>query len=162
MSNESKHDSAVKPIPLLMLTDIGRDIDDTLALLALIGYHASHRLKIVGIIATGGANLSRACIVSGWLNRLTQAQESSGCGTSGLFSNIPVAVCGSSIGLEECYSPPFTQTPEEAKLYHGSAVELILELCRSYPGLYLPLSLCLCLCLSHKYIYVHTYIHMAE
>jgi len=39
-------------VPVLVITDIGRDIDDTLALLALFGLEAQQHLRIVGAIAT--------------------------------------------------------------------------------------------------------------
>lgn len=54
------------PTPVLIVTDIGADIDDTLALLTLLG--AAESIQIVGIVTCVGNGAKRATVASGWLN----------------------------------------------------------------------------------------------
>ena len=56
---------------ILLITDIGRDVDDTLAILALGGYAlSSPDVEIAGVVATGGAGTTRARVVRFWLRRM--------------------------------------------------------------------------------------------
>lgn len=103
---------------MLLITDIGRDIDDTLALLALHGY--GRILKLVGVVATGGAGRQRAAIATGWLRRL------------GYHGNVPpVAACDGK-GNTECVIPRFAPSLSDAGLYNGTAADLIARLLRAY------------------------------
>ena len=63
------------PVPVLLLTDIGRDIDDLLALLVLRGLVADGRAVLVGVVATGGAGPARAALARAWLRRLQWPDE---------------------------------------------------------------------------------------
>ena len=55
-------------MPVLLLTDIGRDIDDTLALLTIAGYR--EEIELVGVVATGGNGANRAILAKSWLHKL--------------------------------------------------------------------------------------------
>ena len=55
-------------IPVLLITDIGRDIDDTLALLTISGYR--EEIELVGVVATGGNGANRAMLAKSWLSHL--------------------------------------------------------------------------------------------
>jgi len=46
--------------PVLVITDVGKDIDDTLALLYLAYLHQRKRIVLVGVVTTGGRNRARA------------------------------------------------------------------------------------------------------
>jgi len=50
--------------PILLITDIGSDPDDILALLVLL---ASDQFKVVAIVTTGGDTLNRARVATRWL-----------------------------------------------------------------------------------------------
>ncbi len=111
-----------RPAPVLFITDIGRDIDDTLALFALEAYQRQGLANIVGVIATGGMGMERARLSRGWLRRL------------GLGDHIPVAACLKP-GREVCDIESFdTPKEEDAHIYKKSAADLILELARIHKG----------------------------
>ena len=42
---------------VLLITDPGRDCDDTLALLALLNMQRNNCLRLVGVIGTGGTSI---------------------------------------------------------------------------------------------------------
>ena len=111
---------------VLLLTDIGLDIDDTLALLVLNALRRQQKVEIVGVVTAGGASVERACIVRGWLRRF------------GIFDeDVPVAACDSNLSLKKkkCSTPAFAPDKENAALYDKSrAAELILKLARKYSG----------------------------
>ena len=118
------------PIPVLLVTDIGRDIDDTVALLALSTYQMMGRVKLVGAIATGGAGRRRAQLTRFWLRRLGYDDK-----------DVPIGVCLAP-GKDICLFPscnPGVPAFEDAALYKGStpdrsAAELILHLVDQYEG----------------------------
>jgi inosine-uridine nucleoside N-ribohydrolase len=111
-----------KPVPVLFITDIGRDIDDTLALLALVAYQREGLTDLVGVVATGGLGKERARLTRGWLRRL------------GLGDHIPVAACMKP-GREVCDIESFeTPSEDDAKIYPNSAADLILKLAKVHKG----------------------------
>jgi hypothetical protein len=55
---------------ILVITDIGRDIDDMLALCLLKGYESIGRCNLVGIVATGGVGRTRAALARGCLRKM--------------------------------------------------------------------------------------------
>lgn len=55
-----QYPSPPPPPPVLIITDVGKDIDDTLALLYLAHLHQQRRIRLVGVVATGGRNHARA------------------------------------------------------------------------------------------------------
>ena len=58
--------------PVLLLTDIGADIDDTEALLALLG---SENLRLVACVTASNDGLARGALLRGWLRRLSVPDE---------------------------------------------------------------------------------------
>jgi inosine-uridine nucleoside N-ribohydrolase len=59
--------SGKAPTPVLLITDIGRDIDDTIALFVL---RALPSTKCVGLVTTGGSTPKRAMQARAWLRCL--------------------------------------------------------------------------------------------
>jgi inosine-uridine nucleoside N-ribohydrolase len=111
-----------RPVPVLFITDIGRDIDDTLALFALEAYQRQGLANVVGVVTTGGMGKERARLTRGWLRRL------------GLADDIPVAACIKP-GREVCDIESFeTPQEEDANIYKKSAADLILDLARIHKG----------------------------
>ena len=119
--NQQNKRRATKPRPVLIITDIGRDIDDTLALCTLNGLRKQGKVKIVGVVATGGNGLTRARVVRFWLRRFDISDTS-----------VPVAACMKD-GRTECFIPKGTPSLESAALYVGTAAELILDCATTYP-----------------------------
>ena len=78
---------------VIVVTDIGRDIDDTVALLVCFSLHKQKKIQLCGIVGTGGAGFARACICRWWLRRFGVAD-----------SEVPVAA-DLSKGLEACFVP---------------------------------------------------------
>ena len=62
---ESQLDSR---IPVLLITDIARDVDDILAVMALIGF--KDKINLVGIATSGGSTVERAVQTRLWLRHL--------------------------------------------------------------------------------------------
>lgn len=122
------------PTPLLLVTDIGRDIDDTVALLSISTYEREEGLvKLVGVVATGGVGESRARLARFWLRRLGYADE-----------DVKVAAClapGHEVS-NICVFPAAKGVPgslEEAAAYEGrskdtAASDLIVELAEAHAG----------------------------
>jgi inosine-uridine nucleoside N-ribohydrolase len=121
---------------VLIITDIGRDIDDTLALCALNGLMKQKKMQLVGVVTSGGNGVLRAQVVRGWLRRFGLLDE-----------DVPVAACTKKVGQDECFVPKGTPlTAEEASLYEGvgndkstlmvgaAAANLILEITQKYSG----------------------------
>ena len=54
------------PVPVVMITDIGRDPDDTVALLALLAYRPE--FELVGVVTSGASERMRADLVMEWLD----------------------------------------------------------------------------------------------
>ena len=52
---------------VILVTDIGRDIDDTIALKLCMNLHRKGIIRLVGVIGSGGAGFARACIARWWL-----------------------------------------------------------------------------------------------
>jgi hypothetical protein len=67
MSQEQKEAKVPK---ILVITDIGRDIDDMLALCLLKGYEDMGKCQLVGVVATGGNGRKRGAITRGVLRKL--------------------------------------------------------------------------------------------
>ena len=63
-------DGRPRPVPVVLLTDIGRDIDDLLALLVLRSLVADGRAVLAGVVATGGAGIERGLLARQWMQRL--------------------------------------------------------------------------------------------
>jgi hypothetical protein len=53
----------------ILITDIGRDIDDTFALIALLYKHCLGEINLLAVVVSGGNLLRRAKCVSYWLSR---------------------------------------------------------------------------------------------
>ena len=88
--------SGASPPPstkVIMVTDIGRDIDDTIALLVCLSLHKQKKIQICGIVGTGGAGFARACICRWWLRRFGIAD-----------SEVRIAA-DLSLGMEACFVP---------------------------------------------------------
>lgn len=88
--------SGSSPRPLIkvvLVTDIGRDIDDLIALLVCLSLHKQKKIKLCAVVGTGGAGFARACVSRWWLRR---------CGVPD--SEIRVAA-DLSKGMEACYVP---------------------------------------------------------
>jgi len=91
--------SGASPPPLtkaIIVTDIGRDIDDTIALLVCLSLHKQKKIQLCGIVGTGGAGFARACICRWWLRRFGIAD-----------SEVRIAADLSS-GMEACFVPEGT------------------------------------------------------
>jgi len=129
-SREAAANMAPEPIPMLLVTDIGRDIDDTVAMIALSTYESEGFFKLVGVIATGGAGEERARVTRFWLRRLGYKDE-----------DVPVAACYAP-GKPICLLPnaePGVPSFEDAAIFRGSckeksAGELILQLAKEHHG----------------------------
>lgn len=131
------------PVPVLLVTDIGRDIDDTVALACLSSYEAEGSVKLVGLVATGGLGESRARLARFWLRKLGYADE-----------RVPVAAClapGNEISnlcvfpnlgtdsSRDREGPDGVPSLEQAATFEGSssesaAADLVLQLAREYAG----------------------------
>ena len=107
-------------ILILLLTDIGRDIDDTLALIALQGLQRRGKIRLVGVVGTGGAGIDRARVVRWWLRRFHIADH-----------DCPVAYCRSE-GKLACAIPAGTPVTADAALVDGSAAAMIVDLARAH------------------------------
>ena len=108
------------PRPVLLITDIGRDIDDTLALLTLLG---SKNVELVGVVTSGGCSLARTGVARGWL----------GCLRAGFDAPI---VGGNDDGVgtpsaEQCYVPDgFSPMRNGDACLNGP--EVIVKLCQQW------------------------------
>lgn len=131
--NEIDEVKAGRPRPVLVLTDIGRDIDDTLAMLALNGLRRSDKICIVGVVTCGGAAATRARVARGWLRRFGLVDD-----------DVPVVACPppaakgtGETGTPECHLPGLlTPALEQAAVRTGEedAADLILKLARVHAG----------------------------
>ena len=86
-------------VPVLVITDIGKDIDDTLALIYLSALVRAGRVALVGVVTTGGQNTKRKACVE-WLLRL-------------LLPECRVEVCA---GVDLPLSPEHHQSWREAEV----------------------------------------------
>jgi hypothetical protein len=57
------------PKPYILITDIGRDIDDTMALLVLLHQHIQKKIKLLGIVVSGMELTKRKHIAYYWLHK---------------------------------------------------------------------------------------------
>jgi len=107
-------------IPILLITDIGRDIDDTLALLAIKGYEDV--IELVGVVATGGNGANRAYLARAWLYHLNL--------------KAPVCACLSG-GKDEIEFPTFLCLESVSKTGDNtnSVKSLVSNLLRKHCGL---------------------------
>ena len=127
-----RYSTKPEPVPVLLVTDIGRHIDDTLALLALAQYQAEGMIRLAGVVTTGGKAEDRARLARFWLRKLGMRDI-----------DVHVAACLAA-GEEKdiCVFPnsdPPVPTYEDAAIYEGSckersAAELILNLAELYSG----------------------------
>eukprot|EP00959_Pyramimonas_sp_CCMP1952_P266229 5566000-Pyramimonas_sp.AAC.1 len=105
---------------IILITDIGRDIDDTLCLLALQPYLSDGRAELVGVVGSGGNSELRAAVARGWLRIFGYQDE-----------QIPV-MAGTARGVGGCYVPTGFPTPEQASLGTGNGSDFILDCAREY------------------------------
>lgn len=100
---------------MLLITDIGADVDDTVALLTVVG---SEKLKLVAVVTTGGEGHARAKLAKGWLKCL----------------NIPCEVSASyGPGTGHCYIPADLDVPTlNKKCDNKAATKAILSAVRAY------------------------------
>ena len=76
------------PVPVLMITDIGRDPVDTVALLALLAYRPE--FELVGVVTSGASERMRAALVMEWLDIVgcNDAVRGVGCWTGVLLVGV--------------------------------------------------------------------------
>ena len=110
------------PRPVLIITDIGRDIDDTLAFLTLQGLLQQHKAQLVGVVTSGGQGEQRARVVRRWLRRFGLRDE-----------DVPIAFCTQQ-GQSECYLPKDTPLASDASLSSLHPGDLILATIEKYGG----------------------------
>ena len=121
--------------PILLITDIGRDIDDTLALILLNTFRKQNKIKIVGIVTTGVNGKTRGRVVRRWLNHFELPT-----GERKLLRNIPIAACGTNLEHSECSECSECYVPDDAPLLKNallsklSPAQLILEATQSNMG----------------------------
>lgn len=108
-----------RKIPVLLVTDIGSDVDDTVALLALCG---SEALELVGVVTSHGSTRQRAAVARGWLRKLHVPD-----------SRVPVAAHADG-ETRPCVVPGGSPAPDAAALFPGPAEQLILRLARKHRG----------------------------
>ena len=87
--------------PVLLVTDIGADLDDTLAFLTIAG---SPALRLVGVVTSVGDGVARGCVMRGWLRRLGYAD-----GEVPVLPSVDTATAG-------VVAPPGTPAPADAAL----------------------------------------------
>ena len=115
MSLFKKKSRVIAKKPVLLITDIGADVDDTVALLTLIG---SERLRLVAAVTTGGKGEERTSLIRGWLSIL--GQRKNGIEVSASYGP----------GMGHCYVPkdlPTVLTKDKT-----DATELILRTSKTY------------------------------
>jgi len=112
------------PRHVLLITDIGRDVDDTVALLALLG--AAPKLALCGVVTCGGCGSERRELVRCWLHALGKR-------------GIPVAAGedeASSAGAAHCHVAFTAEQQAEAGRWADrdteSASELIVRMARTF------------------------------
>lgn len=109
-------------IPIALVTDVGRDIDDTLALLALLGAQRQRRIRLVGIATSGGLTRTRACVARGYLRAFGIADE-----------DVPIA-----FGPYETKQPPGCYVPgnfpqgEDVALEEEDGASLLIRLAKCH------------------------------
>ena len=89
-------------IPVLLITDIGADIDDTLATLVL---HGANNLKVVGVVTSVNDGQKRGALMRGWLRKLGVADD-----------DVPILPSIDSNGEAGCHTPDGFPTIEDAAL----------------------------------------------
>jgi inosine-uridine nucleoside N-ribohydrolase len=100
---------------VLLITDIGADIDDTLALLALLG----SSINLVGIVTTGNHQEVRASVCRNWLARFN-------------VPDVPV-LAGEGDGEGHCFIPDgFVQMGDPRATTQVSAAAFILQCAQHY------------------------------
>lgn len=111
-----------KPVPIALITDVGRDIDDTLALLTILGAQKQKRVHLVGVATSGGLSQTRACAVRGYLRQNGIADE-----------DVPIA-----FGPYETKQPPHCFVPGDcpapcnAALSKEDGASLLVRLAAEY------------------------------
>lgn len=125
----SKHATS-KP-KILWITDMGRDIDDTIALFA----QCSMNVDMVGVVTSGGSTLKRAQQCRAWLRHLGVSDEACGVAAGPEFASAPFAKSRSYGGVEEIeHLCPAPTTAGQSNPYnlHSDSTELILSLAKQY------------------------------
>eukprot|EP00242_Pyramimonas_sp_CCMP2087_P004435 CAMPEP_0198204850 /NCGR_PEP_ID=MMETSP1445-20131203/8333_1 /TAXON_ID=36898 /ORGANISM="Pyramimonas sp., Strain CCMP2087" /LENGTH=361 /DNA_ID=CAMNT_0043876927 /DNA_START=311 /DNA_END=1396 /DNA_ORIENTATION=- len=110
------------PKRILVITDIGRDMDDTLCFLSLLHYISLGQAELVGVVAAGGTSNQRAAVARGWLRKFGYKDE-----------QVPV-MGGRSVGKPGWFSPEGFPTPEHAALSPGDGSDFLLDCARKYKG----------------------------
>mmetsp|Transcript_9676 Transcript_9676/g.11018 ORF Transcript_9676/g.11018 Transcript_9676/m.11018 type:complete len:356 (+) Transcript_9676:561-1628(+) len=108
-------------IPVLLITDIGADIDDTLATLVL---HGAPRVKVVGVVTSVNDGKKRGALMRGWLRKLGVAD-----------GDVPILPSVDSNGEAGCHTPDGFPAVEDAAL--GKVEETpfqILRIAEKYDG----------------------------
>lgn len=89
---------------MLLITDIGRDMDDALALQTLAPHVHAGEAELVGVVTSGGNSKLKAGVARGWLRKLG-------------FHDLNVLVAfGRAKGRKAVLSPPGFPSPKEAAL----------------------------------------------
>lgn len=114
---EKSKNKGPKPMPVIVVTDIGADIDDTLALFVLLG--AMDAVRIVAAVTSVNNGLHRGAVVRGFVRLLGVADED---------IEILPSVDGC---VADCYIPDSFPTAKEAALGDLSATpRRIVEICK--------------------------------
>mmetsp|Transcript_35423 Transcript_35423/g.43745 ORF Transcript_35423/g.43745 Transcript_35423/m.43745 type:complete len:382 (-) Transcript_35423:777-1922(-) len=92
----------VDPVPVMVITDIGADIDDTLATLVLLG---AKRVKVVAVVTSVNDGRKRGALMRGWLRKLGVADE-----------DVPILPSLDCNGKAGCHTPEGFPPIEEAAL----------------------------------------------
>jgi len=108
-------------IPVIIITDIGRDPDDTLALYTA---YAAKRFSIIAIVTTGGNTINRARLVRRLLNQMEVPKQ----------ETVLVADMSQGNALTNiCFIPEDTPSVEDTHLMlEVCAEDLILKIARKY------------------------------
>lgn len=107
------------PMPVIIVTDIGADIDDTLALFVMLG--ASDAVKVVAVVTSVNNGLHRGAVTRGFLRLLGISDES-----VEILPSVDGCVAG-------CYIPDgFPQTNEACLGDLASTPRRIVEICKDH------------------------------
>lgn len=114
-----KMPGAAKPMPVIVVTDIGADIDDTLALFVLLG--AMDAVRIVAVVTSVNNGLHRGAVTRGFLRMLGISDD-----TIEILPSVDGCVA-------DCYIPDSFPTAKEAALGSlGATPKRIVEICKEH------------------------------
>jgi inosine-uridine nucleoside N-ribohydrolase len=106
---------------------VGRDIDDTCAILTLC---ASPELELVGVVTCGGDSENRAKIVRGWLRRLGIQDDACPVGVGSDLNGLSEEVCRCVV-TKNLFSAS-QDLAEDFHFWEGGGHDLILNMALKY------------------------------